>query len=73
MMQLIEEIKLKVDSIPTNTKENRRVKGSYVGCLILAQAKLPIEQQAFEDAFDTDRESYTELTGRDYYNQTYKL
>ena len=37
MQKLIEEIKLKADSIPTNTKENRRAKGAYVDCLLMAQ------------------------------------
>lgn len=35
MKELIEQIKLKADSIPTNTKENRRVKGAYVDCLMM--------------------------------------
>jgi hypothetical protein len=37
MKELIEQIKLKADSIPTNTKENRRVKGAYVDCLMMAK------------------------------------
>lgn len=37
MKKLIEEIKLKADSIPTNTKENRRAKGAYVDCLMMAK------------------------------------
>lgn len=37
MTTLIEQIKLKADSIPTTTKENRRVKGAYVDCLIMAK------------------------------------
>lgn len=35
MEELIKQIKLKADSIPTNTKENRRVKGAYVDCLMM--------------------------------------
>lgn len=37
MTTLIEQIKLKADSIPTNTKENRIAKGAYVDCLIMAK------------------------------------
>lgn len=37
MTTLIEQIKLKADSIPTNTKENRRAKGAYVDCLMMAK------------------------------------
>ena len=37
MKELIEKIKLKADSIPTNTKENRRVKGAYVDYLIMVK------------------------------------
>lgn len=37
MKELIEQIKLKADSIPTNTKENRRVKGAYVDCLMMVK------------------------------------
>jgi hypothetical protein len=39
MKELIEQIKLKADSIPTNTKENRRVKGAYVDCLMMMMMK----------------------------------
>ena len=37
MNELIEQIKLKADSIPTNTEINRRVKGAYVDCLIMVK------------------------------------
>lgn len=37
MKELIEQIKLKADSTPTNTDVNRRVKGAYVDCLIMAK------------------------------------
>lgn len=37
MKELIEQIKLKADSIPTNTKENRRAKGAYVDCLMMVK------------------------------------
>ncbi len=37
MNELIEQIKLKADSIPTNTDVNRRVKGAYVDCLVMAK------------------------------------
>jgi hypothetical protein len=35
MKELFRQIKLKADSIPINTKENRRVKGAYVDCLMM--------------------------------------
>ena len=37
MKELIEQIKLKADSIPTNTKENRRAKGVYIDCLMMVK------------------------------------
>jgi hypothetical protein len=37
MKEIIEQIKLKAESIPTNTKENRRVKGAYVDCLMMVK------------------------------------
>lgn len=37
MKELIEQIKLKADSIPTNTKENRRIKGAYIDCLMMVK------------------------------------
>ncbi len=37
MKELIEQIRFKANSIPTNTKENRRAKGAYVDCLIMAE------------------------------------
>jgi hypothetical protein len=35
METVIEQIKLKSENIPTNNKENRRVKGAYVDCLMM--------------------------------------
>ena len=40
MEELIKQIKFKADSIPTNTKENRRVKGAYVDCLMMLKEAL---------------------------------
>jgi hypothetical protein len=37
MKELIQQIKLKADSIPNNTETNRRVKGAYVDCLIMVK------------------------------------
>jgi len=37
MKELIEQIKLKADNIPTNTKENRRAKGVYIDCLMMVK------------------------------------
>jgi predicted restriction endonuclease len=42
---LIEQIKIKADNIPTNTKENRIVKGIYVDCLLMAKQSKEIEKQ----------------------------
>lgn len=35
--KLIEQINFKADGIPTNTKENRRAKGVYIDCLMMAK------------------------------------
>ncbi len=37
MKELIEQIRLKANNIPTNTKENRRAKGAYVDCLMMVK------------------------------------
>jgi hypothetical protein len=42
---LIEQIKIKADNIPTNTKENRIAKGIYVDCLLMAKQSKEIEKQ----------------------------
>jgi hypothetical protein len=46
---LIEQIKSKADSLPINTKENRRVKGIYVDCLIMAREAKEMEKQQLEE------------------------
>jgi|TARA_R110002049_G_scaffold41650_1_gene125147 hypothetical protein len=40
--ELIREIKQKADSIGTDTKTDRRVKGAYVDCLIMVKEALSI-------------------------------
>lgn len=42
---LIEQIKSKKDSLSTNTKEERIVKGIYVDCLIMARETKELEKQ----------------------------
>jgi hypothetical protein len=42
---LIEQIKLKADSIATNTQLNRSIKGVYVDCLIMARQTKEMEKQ----------------------------
>ena len=42
---LIEQIKIKADNVPTNTKENRMAKGIYVDCLIMAKQAKEMEKQ----------------------------
>ena len=42
---LIEQIKIKADNVPTNTKENRMVKGVYVDCLIMVKEAKELEKE----------------------------
>ena len=42
---LFDQIKLKADSIPTNTAENRKVKGVYVDCLTLIREYKEVEKE----------------------------
>ena len=42
---LFDQIKLKADSIPTNTAENRKVKGVYVDCLTLIRECKEVEKE----------------------------
>lgn len=76
---LIEQIKSKADNLPTNTKENRMVKGIYVDCLIMArQAKENEKQQHKQTWFESTSQFANEsemLYKKDfeqYYNETFK-
>jgi hypothetical protein len=45
---LFDQIKLKADSIPTNTAENRKLKGAYVDCLTLIREAKEMEKANHE-------------------------
>ena len=47
---LFHQIKLKADSIPTNTAENRKVKGAYVDCLTLIREAKEMEKEQIIEA-----------------------
>jgi hypothetical protein len=47
---LFDQIKLKADSIPTNTAENRKVKGAYVDCLTLIREAKEMERKLIKDS-----------------------
>jgi hypothetical protein len=42
---LFDQIKLKADSIPINTADNRKVKGAYVDCLMLIREAKKMEKE----------------------------
>jgi translation elongation factor EF-Ts len=78
---LFHQIKLKADSILTNTAENRKVKGAYVDCLTLIRKAIEIEKEMI---IETSKNSY--IAGyldnqakvddssnfpEDYYNETF--
>lgn len=44
IQDLIDKIRLKKDSIPTNTIEQRRVRGAYVDCIVMAEEILKTEK-----------------------------
>jgi len=80
---LVEQIKSKADNLPTNTKENRRAKGIYVDCLMMARQAKEMEKEQIIDAYDegksdgykTARE-WDEMilwsSAEQYYNETFK-
>jgi hypothetical protein len=61
---LFDQIKLKADSIPTNTAENRKVKGAYVDCLTLIREAKEVEKEQnnitenTSDGYHTFKELY---------------
>jgi hypothetical protein len=71
MKELIEQIKLKADSIPTNTKENRRAKGAYVDCLMMAKeanknlvlADVSGQLKAFAEYFNKEFADFVTIDG----------
>jgi hypothetical protein len=77
---LVEQIKSKADNLPTNTKENRRAKGIYVDCLMMARQAKEMEKEQIIDACNqTDFEDIngmgiheTITKGEQYYNKTFK-
>ena len=63
MKELIEKIKLKAHSIPTNTKENRKVKGAYVDCLMMINETEQQERMySEEDLKEAYKSCYTPLS-----------
>lgn len=84
---LIEQIKIKADSITTNTKENRIVKGIYVDCLIMAKQAKQMEKEQIVEAYNhcikdryknalvdcgfKEKSEKGYNTGTEYYNETY--
>lgn len=68
MKELIEQIKLKVDIIPTNTKENRRVKGAYVDCLMmLKEASKNLALAPVSGSLPPEDDAYQRLDDGRYY------
>lgn len=76
---LFNTIKLKADSIPTNTADNRRTKGVYVDCLMLikeakqmekAQSKQDYDSGLFDGTMDSVKDRLYE-NAEQYYNETY--
>ena len=65
--------------LSTNTKENRKIKGAYVHCIMILKQHLELEKQQIENAFNAGVNSEDffyppfEISESDYYyNETYK-
>jgi hypothetical protein len=71
---LVEQIKSKADNLPTNTKENRRAKGIYVDCLMMARQAKEMEKQQIIDAYIEASENPALILedAEDYYQDTFK-
>ena len=69
---LFNMIKLKADSIPTNTAVNRRAKGVYVDCLMLIKEAKQMEKEQIISAYKADRYPCSDEDAEEYYNKTYK-
>jgi hypothetical protein len=76
---LFHQIKLKADSIPTNTAENRKVKGAYVDCLTLIREAKEMEKEQIIDAniagmefIPVDPNKHQE-DAEQYYNEIFKI
>ena len=56
--------------IPTNTKENRNIKGAYVNCIMILKEHLELEKQQSQDyakfAINCDRKEMPILNFEDY-------
>ncbi len=69
---LFDQIKLKADSIPTNSAENRKVKGAYVDCLTLIREAKEMEKEQIKDAFILgEHQQGFEYEAEHYYNETF--
>ena len=72
MEELIAELKATHTAIPTNTKENRRVKGAYVDAIQKTKSLLPKEREQIEEAWDAGNYNGNPMTKpSDYFTQTY--
>lgn len=65
MKKLIEKIKAKADSLGVSRKEDRRVKGVYVDCLLMAEEEL--NTNYINDMFDFANYLYGNF---DYHDNT---
>jgi len=61
---LIEQIKSKADSIPFNTKENRRIKGVYVDCLMMVKDAKEMENQKKIDELKVTDAEFKSVTAQ---------
>ena len=72
MEELIAELKATHTAIPTNTKENRRVKGAYVDAIQKTKSLLPKEREQIEEAWKNgEQDGYKNISASDYFTQTY--
>ena len=46
MKELIEKLESKIKGTPTNTSENRRIRGAYTDCLIMVKEAITAIQQS---------------------------
>ena len=69
---LIEDLRATHTAIPTNTKENRRVKGAYVDAIQIAKSLLPKEREQIEEAWKNgEHDGYENISASDYFTQKY--
>lgn len=74
MQELIKELKDKVAKTPVSKAIDRRVKGAYVDCIMIAMFLLEKEKQAILNAYDCGKEqpSNSQQCPIDYYDSTFK-